>query len=153
VPYPPYNGMGEAIVNYWTQVGIKVRMRTMERAALLSAWRDKRMKGVFVGANGAAGNASTRIEPLATTRGVNAYGTTPEIDGLFQRQIVETDRKKREEMLQQLQRMIADRVMYAPIWENGFIRAYGPRVEEPALTLIQSFPYSAPLEDVRLKPK
>ena len=69
------------------------------------------------------------------------------------RSLVETDRKKREDMLHQLQRMIADRVMYAPIWENGFIRAYGPRVEEPGLTLIQSFPYSAPLEDVRLKPK
>src|SRR5215468_10565917 len=49
VPYPPYNGMGEAIVNYFAQVGIKVRMRTMERAALLSAWRDKKVKGVFVG--------------------------------------------------------------------------------------------------------
>jgi peptide/nickel transport system substrate-binding protein len=153
VPYPPYNGMGEAIVNYFAQVGIKVRMRTMERAALLSAWRDKRLKGVFVGANGSAGNASTRLEPLATAKGVNSYGTTPEIEALFQKQIQETDRKKREEMLHQLQRMIADRVTYAPIWENGFIRAYGPRVEESGLTLIQSFPYSAPLEDVRLKAK
>ena len=42
-------------------------------------------------------------------------------------------------------------VVFAPIWENGFIRAYGPRVEEPGLNLIQAFPYSAPLEDVRLK--
>jgi len=41
--------------------------------------------------------------------------------------------------------------LFAPIWENGFIRAVGPRVEEPALTLIPSFPYSAPYEDVRLK--
>ena len=44
-----------------------------------------------------------------------------------------------------------DRVTFAPIWENGFVRAFGPRVEESGLTLIQSFPYSAPLEDVRLK--
>jgi ABC-type transport system substrate-binding protein len=106
---------------------------------------------VFVGANGAAGNASTRIEPLATARGVNSFGTTPEIEALFQKQLQEMDRKKREEILAQIQRLIADRVTFAPVWENGFIRAYGPRVEEPALTLIQSFPYSAPLEDVRLK--
>jgi peptide/nickel transport system substrate-binding protein len=43
-PYPPYNGMGEAIANYFTAVGIKVRVRIMERAAFLSAWRDKKLK-------------------------------------------------------------------------------------------------------------
>jgi len=70
---------------------------------------------------------------------------------LFARQLQEVDRRKREETLHQIQRLLADRVAFAPIWENGFIRAVGPRVEESALTLIQAFPYSAPLEDVRLK--
>jgi len=74
-----------------------------------------------------------------------------EIESLFQRQLAEMDRKKREDMLFQIQRLIAERVMFVPIWENGFIRAYGPRVEEPGLTLIPAFPYSGPLEDVRLK--
>ena len=150
-PYPPYNGMGEAIASYFTAVGIKVRVRIMERAAFLSAWRDKKLKNVFVGATGAAGNASTRIEPYATGKGVNSYGTFPEIESLFQRQLHEMDRKKREDMLFQIQRILAERVMFVPIWENGFIRAYGPRVEEPGLTLIPAFPYSGPLEDVRLK--
>ena len=150
-PYPPYTSMGEAIVNYLGAVGIKLRMRTMERAAFLSAWRDKKLRGVFVGATGSAGNASTRIEPFATTKGINAYGVLPDVEGLFQRQLIEMDRKKREETLHQIQKMLADRVVWAPIWENGFIRAYGPRVEEAGLTLIQSFPYSAPLEDLKLK--
>jgi len=44
-----------------------------------------------------------------------------------------------------------ERVAFAPIWENGFIRGVGPRVEEPGLTLIPSSPYSARYEDVRLK--
>src|SRR3989442_10040029 len=127
-PYPPYNGMGEAIANYLAAVGIKVRVRIMERAAFLSSWRDKKLKNVFVCATGAAGNASTRIEPYATSKGVNAYGTFPEIESLFQRQLQEMDRKKREEILHQVQRMLAERVMFAPIWENGFIPAYGPRV-------------------------
>ena len=35
----------------------------------------------------------------------------------------------------------------APRWIDP-----GPRVEEAALTLVPSFPYSAPYEDVRLKP-
>ncbi|PYM57161.1 MAG: hypothetical protein DMD77_13120 [Candidatus Rokuibacteriota bacterium] len=150
-PFPPYNGMGEAIANYFAAVGIRTRLRTMERAALLSAWRDHKLRGVFVGATGSAGNASTRLEAFVTSKGGFTYGTIPEVESLFARQIQEMDRKKREEMLHQIQRILADRVTFAPIWENGFIRAFGPRVEESGLTLIQSFPYSAPLEDVRLK--
>ena len=42
--------------------------------------------------------------------------------------------------------------IFAPIWEDGLIRGVGPRVEEPALALIPAFPYSAPYEEVRLKP-
>jgi len=36
-------------------------------------------------------------------------------------------------------------------WENALIRASGPRIEESALTLIPSYPYSAPYEELRLK--
>ena len=39
----------------------------------------------------------------------------------------------------------------APVWENALIRAFGPRVEEGALALIPSYPYSAPYEELRLK--
>jgi hypothetical protein len=35
------------------------------------------------------------------------------------RQLQEMDRKKREEMLHQIQRVLADRVVFAPIRENG----------------------------------
>jgi len=45
-----------------------------------------------------------------------------------------------------------DRAIYAPIWENGFIRGVGPRVDEPALALIPYFRYSAPYEELWLKP-
>jgi len=150
-PFPPYNSMGEAIANYLNAVGIRTRVRTMERAALLTAWREKKLKGLFVGATGSAGNASTRLESLATARGVLSYGSIPEIETLFSAQLQEMDRKKREEVLQQIQRIVHERMVFAPIWENGFIRAFGPRMEEAGLTLIPAFPYSGPLEDLRLK--
>jgi hypothetical protein len=54
-------------------------------------------------------------------------------------------------MLHQIQQMVSDRVIFAPIWENGFIRASGPRMEEAGLLLIRSFPYSSPYEDLKLK--
>jgi peptide/nickel transport system substrate-binding protein len=150
-PYPPYTGMGEGIANYFTAVGIRVRVRTMERAAFLSAWRDKKLRGVFVGATGSAGNASTRIESFATSKGVQSYGALPEVDALFLQQLNEMDRKKREDLLHQIQRLLADRAVFAAIWENGFIRASGPRLEESGLSLIPNYPYSAPAEDVKLK--
>ncbi len=150
-PNPPYFSMAEAVAGNLGAVGIRTRVRTMERAAFLATWGEKKLRGIVLGVQGAGGNAATRIEGLATKEGRYAYGVLPEVEDLFQRQAKEIDRKKREEMLHQIQRILYDRVVFAPIWENGFIRGVGPRVEEPALTLIPAFPYSAPYEEVRLK--
>jgi len=151
-PNPPYFTLAEAIGGNLGAIGIRVRLRTMERAAWLTAWREKKLKGVVLGAQGAGGNAATRIEGLATKGGMFAYGVLPEVEDLFQRQARELDRKKREELLHQIQKILFERVVFAPIWENGFIRGVGPRVQEGSLELIPAFPYSAPMEDVRLKP-
>jgi peptide/nickel transport system substrate-binding protein len=151
VAAPPYTTAGEAIVNDLAKIGIRMRLKSMERAAYLSAWRDKKMKGVVLGGLGAGGNAATRLEALATKGGMYAYGVLPEVEDLFQRQARETDRKKREAMLHQIQKILFDRVVFAPVWENALLRASGPRAEEPALTLIPSYPYSAPYEELRIK--
>ena len=149
---PPYEGTGEAIANYLAAVGIRVKIRTMERAAFFSAWPQGKLKGLVFGGLGPAGNAATRLAILAVKGGPYAAGVLPEVQDLFERQARERDRKKREELLHQIQRILHEKKTFAPIWENGFIRGVGPRVEEPALALIPAFPYSAPYEDVRLKP-
>src|SRR5258708_9125948 len=127
------------------------RVRTLERAAFLTAWGEKKLRGIVMGAQGAGGNAATRIEGLATKEGRYAYGVLPEVEDLFQRQAKEIDRKKREEMLHQIQKILSDKVIFVPIWENGFIRGVGPKGEEPAPTLIPPYPYSAPYAELRLK--
>ena len=149
---PPYDGAGEAIANYLAVVGIRVKIHTMERAAFFSAWPQGRLKGLVFGGLGPAGNAATRLAIVAVKGGPYTAGVLPEVQDLFERQARERDRKKREETLHQIQRILFEKKIFAPIWENGFIRGVGPRVEEPALSLIPSFPYSAPYEDVRLKP-
>ena len=83
--------------------------------------------------------------------GLYAAGVLPEVEDLFQRQARELDRKKREEMLHQIQRILAERVVFAPIWENAFLNGVGSRVDEAALTLVTAFPYTAPFDDLRLK--
>ena len=68
-----------------------------------------------------------------------------------QRQARETDAKKREELLHQIQRIVHEQVIHVPIFELAFIWGVGARVEEPGAALIPGFAYSAPLEDVKLK--
>jgi peptide/nickel transport system substrate-binding protein len=150
-PFPPYFSMGEAIAGYLQAVGIRTRLKTMERAAFQTAWREKKLHGVVLGIIGSAGNAATRLEPYVTRNGIYAYGVLPEVEDLFQRQTRELDRKKREALLHQIQDILAARVMYAPIYELGFIWGIGPRVEQAGAGLIPGFAYAAPVEDLALK--
>ena len=150
-PFPPFFGVGEALVNYLQQVGIKTRMRPMERAAFLTAWREKKIKGVIMGLGAPAGNAATRIEVYVTKSGIYSSGVVPEIEDLYQRQARELDRKKREALLHQIQQIMVDRVMHVPIYELAFLWGVGPRVEEAAVNHIKGFSYSAPYEDLRIK--
>jgi peptide/nickel transport system substrate-binding protein len=151
-PLPPYTSLGETVANYLQAIGIKSRVRTMERAAFLSAWREKKLRGLLIGATGAAGNAAARLEPFVTKNGIYAYGTSPDLEDLFVRQARELDRKQREAILHQLQKAVADRVLTAPIFQQAFIWGVGPRVEEAAAGLIQGYAYVGPAEDLKLKP-
>ena len=150
-PLPPYTALGEAVGSYLQGIGIRTRVRTMERAAYLSAWREKKLKGLLIGATGAAGNAAARLEPFFTRSGIYAYGSLPEIDELFQRQAREQDRKAREALLHQIQRIVADQTLAAPIFQQAFIWGVGPRVAEAGAGLIEGYPYAAPCEDLKLK--
>jgi peptide/nickel transport system substrate-binding protein len=150
-PFPPFFSLAEAIGSYLQAVGIRTRMRTMERATFLTSWREHKLRGVIMGLGAPAGNAATRIEVYATKGGIYSSGEVPEIEALFQRQARELDRKKREGMLHQIQQIMHDRAMYVPIYELAFLWGVGPRVEEACVDHIKGFSYSAPYEDLRLK--
>ncbi len=148
---PPYFSLGEAIIGYFQAVGIKMRMRPMERAAYYTALATKKLKGVCVCTSALYGNAASRMSEVIPGDGTYAYGGYPDMDELYRSQARETDRKKREATLHRIQQLIAERVRLAPIYEYIWPSAIGPRVEEPALMLIDPYPWSAPLEDVKLR--
>src|SRR3989475_7490343 len=150
-PWPPYFSMVEALGGYLATVGIRTKMRTMERAAFYSALATKKLKGLCVCIDAVYGNASTRMAELVPSDGAFAYGAYPDIDALYKQQARETDRKKREAMLHQIQRLLQERVRFGPIYEYIWPSGVGRRVAEPALMLINPWPWSAPLEEVRLK--
>jgi peptide/nickel transport system substrate-binding protein len=150
-PLPPYTSLGEAVGGFLQAVGIRTSVRTMERATFMTTWREKKVHGLLIGATGAAGNAAARLEPFFTKNGIYAYGTRPEIDDLFQRQANEKDRHQREAHLHQIQKIVAEQVLAAPIFQQAFLWGVGARVAEPAAGLIQGYPYVGPAEDLRLK--
>jgi len=150
-PLPPFTTMGEAVANFLGGVGIRTRVRGMERATFMEAWRSKKLTGLIVGVSAAPGNAAARIESFVISTAPYAGGGYPDIDDLFREQAQERDRKKREALLHQIQRLMHERVMYAPIFEPATIHGIGPRVEEPAVGLTAQLYFPAPYEDIRLK--
>ena len=150
-PWPPYFSVGETIGGYFAAVGIRTRIRTMERAAFYSALASKKLRGLCVCINAVYGNAASRMSETVPSDGSFAYGGYPDIDALYKQQARETDRKKREAMLHQIQRLLHERVRFGPIYDYIWPSGVSAKVAEPALMLIDPYPWSAPVEDVRLK--
>jgi peptide/nickel transport system substrate-binding protein len=150
-PYPPYFSAGESIIGYFGTVGIRMRLRTMERAAFQTAWGGKKLHGVCLCTMANFGNAATRLADAVLSDGAFSRGYDPDVETLFRQQSRETDRKKREAMLNQIQQMLYDRARFGPVYEFIWASGIGPRVAEAGLMLIDPYPWAAPLEDVRLK--
>ena len=150
VPMPPFITVAETAANDLSAVGIRLKIRTTERAAFLAAWREKKLRGLFLVAAGNSGNAASRAEAFIYSKGSYAYGGYPDIDDLFQQQGRERDVAKREALLHRIQQLSIDRVMFAPIMDYRTLRGVGPRLAEHALDAMHLVPFSA-LEDMRLK--
>jgi peptide/nickel transport system substrate-binding protein len=146
-----YANIGEAVLNNLAEVGIRVSLRPIERAAFLKGWADKKYKNVVQGASGAFGNAATRLAAFIVGGGAYAYGSYPDIDELVNKPAVELDRKRRGELLAKIQQLVHERTIVAPIWQLAFLHGVGPRVGESGFGLITDFPYTAPYEDITLK--
>jgi peptide/nickel transport system substrate-binding protein len=147
------SAIGEPVTNYLQAVGIRTRLRLLERAAFYKEYSEKRLRGLLHTGSGAPGNAATRIESYAVTGGTYVYNTYPEIDGLFTEQVNEQNPRVRAQILQKIQQIVHDRVMFAPVMEPAFLNGVGPRVGQSGLGAITNFPYSAPYEDLTLAAK
>ena len=146
-----YGNLAEATANYLQAVGIRTRLRPLERAAFYKAYGEKTLRNVVQGSSGAFGNAATRLEMYVVTGGAYTCGTYPDLEGLFRDQAAETDRKKREAVPHRMQQLVHDKAIFAPIWQLAFLNGVGPRAEESGLGLIPGHAYSAPYEDLRVR--
>jgi peptide/nickel transport system substrate-binding protein len=141
------------LLNDLQGVGIRTRLRPLERAAFLKAYGEKKLKNIIYSLSGVAGNAATRIETYVVSGGSYAYGGYPDVDGLFREQVSELDARKRETILRRIQQLVHEKAMFLPVWQYVVPQGAGPRVAEPGLGLITDYPWSAPYEDLQLKGK
>ena len=146
-----YSNLGEAVLDNLQAVGIRARLRPIERAAFLEGYAKKAFKNIIQGGTGAFGNAATRLEATAVKGGIYAYGSEPDIDQMFQQQAAQMDHKRREAILQKMQQLISERTMFAPIWQLAFINGIGPKVDVSGFGLIPGFAYTGPYEDITIK--
>jgi peptide/nickel transport system substrate-binding protein len=146
-----YTGTVEAVVNDLAAVGIRGTVRALERGAFLAAHKDHTFKHLAFQYSGAFGNAATRLEAFAYSKGAGSWLRDPEIDALYDRQATERDRPTRAALLHQIQQKLYDEARFLPIWELSFLCASGPRVAVSGVGLIKFHLYSAPFEEVRVK--
>ncbi len=149
-PIPGFPTVAESVLNYLNAAGIRMKMRTMERASFYAAWREKKIRGVFMTAAGNSGNAASRVQEFIQSKGGYAYGGYPDIDDLFQQQAVERDPKKREAILHKIQQLTIDRVMYAPVMDLRALMGVGPKVTEHTITQVWMSPFPS-YEDMKIK--
>jgi peptide/nickel transport system substrate-binding protein len=148
-----FANIGEPVLNNLQAVGIRAKLRPLERAAFIKGYAEKSFKNIIQGASGAFGNAATRLEAFVAKGGAYVYGSYPDIDALFQEQAAELDHKRREATLHKIQQIVHERTIYAHLLQLAFLSGIGPRVGESGLGLIAGHPYSTPYEDLTLAGK
>jgi len=146
-----YASVVEGVVNDLGAIGIRTKVQPLERAAMQSAQRERKVKNLTRMGSGAPGNAATRVESFMYSKGLQSFLKDPEIDQWFEQQSRERERTKREELLHKIQQKVYDEAYFLPVWQLGFLCVTGPRVAVSGLGLIPGHIYSAPYEDVRLK--
>ena len=146
-----YSIVAEAVLDNLQTAGIRLKLRPLERAAFVESYSNKKLKNLILGGSGAFGNAATRLEAFVVKGGAYVYGSYPDIDELYQQQAAELDHKKRAAILDKMQQILSERMVYAPIWQLGFLNGVGPRVGESGFGLIADFAYTGPFEDITIK--
>ncbi len=150
VAIPGFPTVAEASLNYLNAVGIRMKMRPMERAAFYATWREKKLRGLFMTAVGNSGNAASRVAEFISSKGAYAYGGYPDIDDLAQQQSGERDVRKREALLHRIQQLTIDRAMFAPIMDLRALMGVGPRMADHTINLVPMTVWPS-YEDMRVK--
>ena len=109
------------MVNNLQEVGIRAKLRPIERAAFIKGMARRSINNLIQGGSGAFGNAATRLEAFVVKGGAYVYGSYPDIDELFVAAGRRLDRANARRAAAQDAAAVHERTVYAPIWQLGFL--------------------------------
>src|SRR5438105_1610526 len=139
-----YASLAEDMLDSLAQVGIRTKLRPLERAAFFKRYAEKSLKNLVQTQSGAFGNAATRLDAFVAKGGPFVYASYPDIDALFLEQASELDRTRRTAALHRIQQLVHERAIFAPIWRQAFINGVGPRGGQSRPGLTPGHGHSAP---------
>jgi peptide/nickel transport system substrate-binding protein len=145
------DALAELIQANLAAVGIKVTLRTSERAAYLQQTMDKKLTGLVLTGSGAPGNAASRLQQFVASEGTLSYAHDAALDAEIAEQAGILDPKKRKAKLDAIQKQIFDKSLFMPVVEYPFPVVIGPRVGYDGVNGIPGNPYTGPYEDLTLK--
>ena len=122
-----YAGVMEAAVNDLAAVGIRARVRPIERAAAFAAHHEKTFKNLAFQGSGALAMPPRDSTPLPTAKGRNrGFKTLKSMSGTCSRPRSATARNARP-CCTRFSGKLYDEARVMPIWELSFLCASGPR--------------------------
>ncbi len=136
----------EAIVSYWSQVGVKATINNVEAATYLPSFRNKQLKGAAM----IAGPTFFYLEPSRLSATSFFWSKAPytpivgdtKLDALVDQINVETDFDKRTALGRQQADYLDEQLYGLPIITTSSLVAVGPNVT--AFGFIKSNPYAGP---------
>ena len=72
-----YSNLAEAVINNLQAIGIRAKLRPLERAAFFKGYSEKSYKNIIQGASGAFGNTATRLETFVVKGAPTSTATIP----------------------------------------------------------------------------
>jgi peptide/nickel transport system substrate-binding protein len=149
--YPHQGGywpMGEQIATYWKAAGIHVDTVLLDRPALLAMRNARKMKGaVFIEMSTAPGIGAR----LAHLFGPASYGNYPDIQALWAEYNKAIDPKVRKDLIEKIQKLVYDKVLWIPLTTVNSPAAFGSRVKGDPYKIQPTIWFTAPFEDVELE--
>jgi peptide/nickel transport system substrate-binding protein len=156
VPFPPYFSLGERIIGQLREVGIRAKMRTMERGTFFKLLRGGRQ--AFPGnqmvliVSASPGDWAGRYRAYFQCGGFSSLSCVPELDAKFKQYEASANLAEREKLSVAIQTDILEHYYVVPVYRLAFINAIGPRIaREKWQDVFSTAIYAYPWEDIKLK--
>lgn len=118
------NEIAQALAGYFTEIGINVELEGSDYATFSKTWVERKHPALFMFSYGPSiMDAELLLSTLYESRSTKGYWTDPKVDQLILAQRGETDRAKREKMIQEILKLEQAAKSFLPIYNE--IHAYG----------------------------